>query len=333
MSDMDNSEINVDMIMKKIKEEVARKKKQYPEIKEPEAIKHSDFIYCLSDFTEFEDKDFIINGYRKILKREPDSESFISYLSDLQRGALKKKDIIEELLYSEEGIKNHIKIIPSLQDEMSLLNLDNICLTKFRRHPEFHYKKEYIISDFLQYNYEDFITYSFNAILKREASHEEKETYLPLLQRGHMTKQQLLEQLRYSPEGAEKNVTILGLRKRYLLNKLFKIPVAGKILEILSIIPRLPRIVKYIQGIDDTNIQRFTEIIDKINILSADSEREINQKLTYLIRDENSNVQTLCSKLDKNIIPQIKDVLNTRANLNEIEELLEFKTEQIEALN
>ncbi len=329
---MDNSEINVDMIMKKIKEEVARKKKQYPEIKEPEAIKHSDFIYCLSDFTEFEDRDFIINAYRKILKREPDSESFISYLSDLQRGALKKKDIIEELLYSEEGIKNHIKIIPSLQDEMSLLNLDNICLTKFRRHPEFHYKKEYIISDFLRYNYEDFITYSFNAILKREASHEEKETYLSLLQRGHLSKQQLIEQLRYSHEGTEKNVTILGLRKRYLLNKLFKIPVVGKILEILSIIPRLPRIVKYIQGIDDTNIQRFTEIIDKINILSADSEREINQKLTYLIRDENSNIQTLCSRLDKSIMPQIKDILKTKAPMNEVEELLEFKIEQLEAL-
>ncbi|MEQ8173241.1 MAG: DUF4214 domain-containing protein, partial [Candidatus Eremiobacterota bacterium] len=334
MSDLDNknSEINVDMIMEKIKEEVARKKRQYPEIKQPEEINTSDFIYCLSDFMEFEDRDFIINAYRKILKREPDSESFKSYLSDLQRGALGKKDILEEILYSEEGIKNHIKIIPSLQDEISLLTLDNISLTKFQRHTEFHYKKEYIISDFLQYNYEDFIIYSFNAILKREASREEKETYLPLLQKGHMTKQQLLEQLRYSPEGIEKNVIVLGLRKRYLLNKLFKIPVAGRILEILSIIPRLPRIVKYIQGIDDTNIQRCTEIIDKINTLSANSEREINQKLTYLIRDENSNIQTLCNRLDKSIIPQIKDVLNNGASLNEVEELLEFKTEQLESL-
>ncbi len=331
MSDLDNSEINVDMIMKKIKEEVTKKNRQYPEVKEPEEINPSDVIHCLSDFIEFEDRDFIINAYRKILKREPDSESLKSYLADLQRGALNKKDIIEELLYSEEGIKKNIKIIPPLRDEMSLLTLDNISLTKFRRHPEFYYKNEYIISDFLQYNYEDFITYSFNAILKREASAEEKETCLHLLQRGHMSKQQLIEQLRYSPEGIEKNVTILGLKKRYLLNKLFKIPVAGKILEILSIIPRLPRIVKYIQGIDDTNIQRCTEIIDKINSLSADSEREINQKLTYLIRDENSNVQTLCSRLDKNIIPQIKDVLNTRANLNEVEELLEFKTEQLES--
>ncbi|MEQ8192109.1 MAG: DUF4214 domain-containing protein, partial [Candidatus Eremiobacterota bacterium] len=271
MSDSYKSEINVDMIMKKIKEEVSRKNRQYPEVKEPEAIKHSDYIYCLSDFMKFEDRDFIINAYRKILKREPDSESLKSYLADLQRGALGKKDIIEELLYSEEGIKNHIKIIPSLQDEISLLALDNICLTKFRRHPEFNYKKEYIISDFLRYNYEDFITYSFNAILKREASREEKETYLPLLQRGHLTKHQLIEQLKYSPEGAEKNVTILGLRKRYLLNKLFKIPVAGKILEILSIIPRLPRIVRYIQGIDDTNIQRFTEIIDRLNSLSGNA--------------------------------------------------------------
>ena len=333
MSDLGNknSEINIDMIMEKIKEEVVRKKRQYPEIKQLEEINTSDFIYCLSDFMEFEDRDFIINAYRKILKREPDSESFKSYLSDLQRGALGKKDILEELLYSEEGIKNHIKIIPSIQDEMSLLALNNICLTRFRKHPEFHYKKEYIISDFLQYNYEDFITYSFNAILKRNVSHEEKETYLPLLQRGHITKQQLIEKLRYSPEGAEKNVTILGLRKRYLINKLFKIPVAGKILEILSIIPRLPRIVKYIQGIDDTNIQRFTEIIDKINSLSDNNEREINQKLTYLIRDENSNIQTLCNRLDKSIIPQIKDVLNTGASLNEVKELLELTTEQLEA--
>ncbi|MEQ8191875.1 MAG: glycosyltransferase family 2 protein, partial [Candidatus Eremiobacterota bacterium] len=74
------------------------------------------------------------------------------------------------------------------------------------------------------------------------------------------------------------------------------------------------------------------EIIDKINSLSADSEREINQKLSYLIRDENSNVQTLCSRLDKNIIPLIKDILKTKARLNEVEELLEFRTEQIEAL-
>jgi GT2 family glycosyltransferase len=230
-----------------------------------------------------------------------------------------KKEKAEAL--SEEGKKKNNSPWNS-ENELIIRETDNISLPVFFS-PPFLYKYEYTLSDFLQYNYEDFIKYSFKAILKREASAKEKERYIKLLESGKMYKHQVIEELRYSSEGIKEHVKIKGLYKRFLFNKIFRIPLIGRMLEIISIIVRLPEIFRYIRGIDDTNIQRFKELTDKTNSLSKALEDYINKKLQY-----NSNyLETLYRQID-----EITCILNHKAYDNNIYEQKKILNEKIDGL-
>jgi SAM-dependent methyltransferase len=131
-----NPEINVDEIMQRIREEVARRKAamgsmenqtgteaaaassinwssgtsdtapvrvQLPrptDLSPPFKRKPS---YSLADFLNYHDEDFLRNAYRGILGREPDAEGFHHYLERLRSGSLSKVDILGRLRYSPEG--------------------------------------------------------------------------------------------------------------------------------------------------------------------------------------------------------------------------------------
>jgi len=306
-------EISIDEILKKVKEEVYKRK--YIESAKINVAPHDTCItvYTMSDFQENNDGEFINHAYRKLLRREPDNEGFAYYLTNLKSGILSKKDIIYDLACSEEGKKNNIVILNHLDNLSS--NSDLISLTGFKTKDEYIYKDEYILSDFLKYNYEDFIKYSFTVILKKEPSREEFEKYLQLLRGGHISKNRVIEELRYSREGIEKNVRILGLGKRHFFNKIFKIPVIGRIFELLSFIIRLPRIFRYVQGLNDSITEIHTELRNLINTTAA----ETGERINYLIKTEHNTIKELSYNIDRNIVDKMKDILNSKANGYEIE--------------
>ncbi|MEQ8188282.1 MAG: methyltransferase domain-containing protein [Candidatus Eremiobacterota bacterium] len=309
-----SSEVSIDEIMKKVKEEVRRRKHNI-ESAGNNGVLHDTGItlYTMSDFQENNDGEFINHAYRKILRRDPDNEGFSHYLTNLKSGILSKKDIIYDLACSEEGKKNNIVILNQLDNLSS--SPDLIYLTGFKTKEDYTFKDEYILSDFLKYNYEDFIKYSFSAILKKEPSIEEINRYLYLLQSGTASKIRVIEELRYSREGIEKNVTILGLGKRHFFNEIFNIPLLGRMLEILSLIIRLPRIFRYIQRINDSITEIHTELTNSINTLAAESETQIN----HLIKTEHNTIKELSYNIDRNIVDKIKHILNNKASGYEIE--------------
>ncbi|MEQ8169213.1 MAG: DUF4214 domain-containing protein, partial [Candidatus Eremiobacterota bacterium] len=309
-----STEISIDEILKKVKEEVQKRKNN---IESGRNYISSDdaciTVYTMSDFRENSDVEFLNLAYRKILKRKPDNKGFAHYLANLKSGISSKQDIIYDLACSEEGKKNNIVILNQLDNLLPVSDL--ISLTGFKKKDEYIYKDKYILSDFLKYNYEHFIKYSFIVILKKEPSREEFERYLHLLKSGLTTKIRIIEDLRYSREGIEKNVTILGLGKRHFFNRIFKIPVIGRVLEVLSFIIRLPRIFRYIQGLNDSITEIHTELTDSINTLAAESEAQIN----HLIKNEHNTIKELSSNIDRNIVDKIKHILNSKANSYEIE--------------
>ncbi len=69
----------------------------------PEFVPHSDKTYHVNDLLKYQDRDFIRNAYRAILKREPDQAGFLHNLKLLQSGAFNKIDILASLRYSDEG--------------------------------------------------------------------------------------------------------------------------------------------------------------------------------------------------------------------------------------
>lgn len=74
-----------------------------PLILSPEFTAANDTTYHVNDLLKYQDRDFIRNAYRAILKREPDDAGFRHNLQLLQSGVFNKIDILSSLRYSEEG--------------------------------------------------------------------------------------------------------------------------------------------------------------------------------------------------------------------------------------
>lgn len=76
----------------------------------PEFVPRSDKTYHVNDLLKYQDRDFIRNAYRAILKREPDQAGFLHNLKLLQTGAFNKIDILASLRYSDEGKLGGVRI-------------------------------------------------------------------------------------------------------------------------------------------------------------------------------------------------------------------------------
>lgn len=59
--------------------------------------------YDVADFVGFNDRTFVRNAYRGILKREPDDAGYAQFLTALRSGRLNKIDILGKLRFSPEG--------------------------------------------------------------------------------------------------------------------------------------------------------------------------------------------------------------------------------------
>ncbi len=142
-------EMNLDEIMEKIREEVARSKvqtqhidnfassnvietrlfrfvkkiqlflKKLPFYEQINSIalkfkthipKYQQQRLTVTDLLKYNDEEFIKNAYKTILDREPDTDGFNNFLSFLRTGALSKTEILGRLRYSPEGRQTRVRI-------------------------------------------------------------------------------------------------------------------------------------------------------------------------------------------------------------------------------
>jgi O-antigen chain-terminating methyltransferase len=128
MNGMQASEIDLDRIMQRIREEVARRKVDagekleamdtsapaapaaassepvaLPRLPESAGRIERKAAYHLADFLGFHDEDFVRNAYLGILRREPDAGGMTSYLAELRAGRMAKTEILGRLRFSAEG--------------------------------------------------------------------------------------------------------------------------------------------------------------------------------------------------------------------------------------
>lgn len=130
-------EINIDKLMEKIREEVRRRKAQkgkadqHPPgphqasqpapspridplnigaIPEPEPFELKEGGYHINDFLKYHDLHFVMNAYRGILRRRPDSEGLRHFLESLRSGHMSKAEVLGRLRYSPEGRVKKVKI-------------------------------------------------------------------------------------------------------------------------------------------------------------------------------------------------------------------------------
>ena len=98
----------------------------------------------------------------------------------------------------------------------------------------------------------DFVEGAFAALLRRPPNAEERAHYVAQLVSGERTKIDILGDLRYSPAGRAAGVAISGLFTRYALTRCYRLPGIGRLLRILVIVARTPRLARQIQQLEQT---------------------------------------------------------------------------------
>ncbi|MDQ3755506.1 MAG: glycosyltransferase, partial [Acidobacteriota bacterium] len=77
---------------------------------QPAFLPHNGDHYHVSDLVQYDDRDFVQNSYRAILKRLPDPAGFDSYLDSLRKGNLDKVGVLIKLRFSPEGRAKHVRV-------------------------------------------------------------------------------------------------------------------------------------------------------------------------------------------------------------------------------
>ena len=159
----------------------------------------------------------------------------------------------------------------------------------------FQIKNRYLLSDFLSCHMEDFIDKAYEGLLHRPPDANGRNHFLNQLVSGELTKVEILGRLRYSPEGREKKVAVKGLLPPFIFQTLFKVPILGWGLRIVTGLLNLPTILRNIQVIEnnlltqiDQDRKESKEIIEQLRLL--------RDHVAYL---QNELMFRLSAKMDK----------------------------------
>jgi O-antigen chain-terminating methyltransferase len=168
------------------------------------------------------------------------------------------------------------------------------------------------LNDLLPYRDEDFIRNAYRAILKREPDTDGFNDWLSRLRNGQLNKIEILGGIRRSEEGHKRNVKIKGLRLRYLINKSYKIPVAGYFIRGLTAIMNLPKIIRNLN-----EYQAFTDAR-----LTGKADREAVEELRPI----------LAGKADRKAVEELRPILAGKADnevVNEVVKEVKATTQDI----
>ena len=161
----------------------------------------------------------------------------------------------------------------------------------------------YALHDFIKFYDEEFIDNAYKLILNRPADHEGKNHFLPLLRTGDLSKTEIVISLHFSKEGRAQNIIILGIKKRYIISLIYKIPFIGYIAKLSVILMTLPKLVKRINQFENNTVVGL-------------GNNEKNQlKLQELVLMKADDLEDYINTKTENL----KEEINTKADIEEFE--------------
>ncbi|MFJ1269609.1 DUF4214 domain-containing protein [Legionella lytica] len=128
--------------------------------------------------------------------------------------------------------------------------------------------KQYHVFDLLNYYDTAFVKAAYEVILRREPDQSGMAYYLSRLRKG-CSKLGLLGQMRYSQEGREVNIEIVGLKWRLILEKICLFPIVGIVPRVLLSRVLLSDIKKRLNVQENFVIQALETIAALNNTLST----------------------------------------------------------------
>ncbi len=142
-----------------------------------------------------------------------------------------------------------------------------------------------------------FVDNAYRTILGREPDAQGHAQQMAALGAG-ANKIEILGDLRYSAEGRQRNVAIPGLRPRYLVAKLGRVPVVGAIVQWIVAALSLPHLLRHQRATEAALAVNFGDVRSALAIAEqrfADSE----QRDADLRRDLGSAVEELSSRITR----------------------------------
>lgn len=181
----------------------------------------------------------------------------------------------------------------------------------------FEQKEVYEYADFTKYHDKDFITNLYRIILKREPDADGLSHYLNQLRTGEKSKSELISIVRYSKEGKEKNVKILGSKKRYILAALYSKPFIGHIAKSFMTLFRLPNVLK--------RLNSYENYVNQLHQISIDNDMRLQNLLNNksdirIIKDLSAFVATKAEQKElESKLENLESKLNSKAEQKELE--------------
>lgn len=161
-------------------------------------------------------------------------------------------------------------------------------------------KDHYNVEDFLKYHDHLFVTALYRGVLRREPDTEGFANLLQLLRSGRRSELELLIAVRYSPEGKAKDVPIAGLDKRRFLATIYRLPVVGYFVRLLTITRYIQRINALRNGLfrlqdeADSLLFRYSRHIAQSDAETAALHNKLEETRAQLL----SQIDTKADKFD-----------------------------------
>lgn len=181
-------------------------------------------------------------------------------------------------------------------------------------------KDIYEITDFTKYDNKDFIINSFMGILHRHPEEIEIVNYLNILNSNN-DKIKILSNIRFSPEGKNKNVKILGLGRRKFLYSFEKIPFLGNILKVFLLLGFLPKILLKIDKLESkiSTLEEENKILkNQLDLDNQNLEQSLYRTYEKIYLNENINeIKQISEKIELKV--NYKEFNKLKEKFNEIE--------------
>lgn len=138
-------------------------------------------------------------------------------------------------------------------------------------------KSRYSVREFIRFFDGDLIFVANRAILGEIPEKEDFSRSLRDLRSGGISRIGLLERVRHSPKGKERNVKITGLFTRARYERLSRIPVLGKVVKYSVGLLRAPSLFQKLEALERELYLQNIEIDRKLNFASFHFEKEISE--------------------------------------------------------
>jgi 2-polyprenyl-3-methyl-5-hydroxy-6-metoxy-1,4-benzoquinol methylase len=136
----------------------------------------------------------------------------------------------------------------------------------------------------------DFIERAYVALLKRKPDESGMQNYLSALAAGR-SRILVLGELRYSAEGRAAATPVLGLRRRYLLHRLYRLRVVGRLVRTLTGLIALPGLLR--------DVSRLWTELHALRVQSRNSDASIDREMRSRADSAERTLRSMKERVDQ----------------------------------